>query len=101
LRDLGLAVDNVRKSVWATLSAEYADDYPSFLAKIRVRRANEICQDVLSDLYAETFAPNTSGLEVFRATLSVRPLRGDLRPQHLWARGVSSHAERTLEGRQG
>jgi hypothetical protein len=69
LRDLGLAVDNVRKSVWATLSAEYADDYPSFLAKIRVRRANEICQDVLSDLYAETFAPNTSGLEVFRATL--------------------------------
>jgi hypothetical protein len=69
MRDLGLAVDNVRKSVWATLSAEYSDDYPSFLAKMRVRRANEICQDVLSDLYAETFAPNTAGLEVFQATL--------------------------------
>lgn len=69
LRDLGLAVDNVRKSVWSTLSAEYADDFPGFLAKIRVRRANEICQDVLSDLYAETLPPNTSGLELFGATL--------------------------------
>lgn len=69
LLDLSTAVDNVRKSVWAILTAEHAEDYNAFLAKIRVRRATETCQDVLSDLYADTLTPNTPGLEVFQATL--------------------------------
>lgn len=69
LHDLGLAVDNARKSLWAVLTAAHAGEYGAFLGRIRVRRATETCEDVLADLYAETLAPNTPGLEVFRATL--------------------------------
>lgn len=69
VRDLGLAVDNIRRNVWAVLKAEHSGDYHGYLGKTRVRRATETCEDVLSDLYAETIAPNTPGLEVFHATL--------------------------------
>lgn len=69
LRDLGQAVDSVRKSAWAVLTAEHAGDYQGFLAKIRVRRAIELCQDVLTDLYAKTVTHDMPGLVVFAATL--------------------------------
>jgi hypothetical protein len=70
LRDLGQAVDNVRKSAWAVLTAEHSGDYHGFLAKIRVRRAIELCQDVLTDLYADTITPDMPGLVVLTATLT-------------------------------
>ncbi len=69
VRALGEAVDGVRNNVWAALTAEHADDYDQYLAKVRVRRAREICDDVLADLCAETISSNTPGLEVFGATL--------------------------------
>ena len=69
VRALAEAVDGVRNNVWAALTAEHADDYDQYLAKVRVRRAREICEDVLADLYAETIPSNTPGLEVFGATL--------------------------------
>ncbi len=69
LQDLGLAVDNLRKSLWAGLTSEYSHDYGAFLGRLRVRRATETCEAVLADLYAETLPPNTAGLEVFSATL--------------------------------
>ena len=70
LRDLGQAVDNVRKSAWAVLTAEHSGDYQGFLAKIRVRRAIELCQDVLTDLYSDTISPDMPGLAVLTATLT-------------------------------
>jgi hypothetical protein len=69
LRLLGLAVDNLRNNLWAILTARYTKDYEGFLARIRVRRASETCEDVLADLYAETITPNMPGLDVFHATL--------------------------------
>ncbi len=70
LQDFGLAVDNLRKSLWAGLTSEHSGDIGAFLGRIRVRRATETCEDVLADLYAETLAPNTPGIEVFSATLA-------------------------------
>ncbi len=69
LRILGLAVDNLRNNLWAVLTARYTKDYEGFLARIRVRRASETCEDVLADLYADTITPNMSGLDVYQATL--------------------------------
>ena len=63
------AVDNVRTSVWAVLSAEHSGDYQSFLSRIRVHRATETCDEILADLYAEALPPNILGLELFHATL--------------------------------
>ncbi len=69
LQDLGLAVDSLRKSLWAGLTSKHSGDYVAFLGRIRVRRAIETCEDVLADLYAETLPPNIPGFEVFSATL--------------------------------
>ncbi len=69
LQDFGLAVDNLRKSLWAGLTAKYSDDYGALLGMIRFRRATETWEDVLADLQAATLAPNTPGIEVFSATL--------------------------------
>ena len=69
VRALGAVLNGVRNKVWTALIAENADDYDQYLAKVRVRRARETCDDVLADLYAETISRNTPGLEVFGATL--------------------------------
>ncbi len=63
------AVSAVRRDIWVLLTAQHAHDIQSYTSKIRVRRAREMCEDVLADLHAETLPPNTPGLEVFRATL--------------------------------
>ncbi len=69
VRYLGLEVDNLRQSVWAVLKAQNAGDLAGFIGRVRIRRANELCQDVLADLYADTVPPNMPGIRVFTATL--------------------------------
>ena len=69
VRDLGLAVDDLRRGVWATLTSRHSGNYQDFLARIRIRRATECCEEVLADLHAETVTLNTPGLPVFHATL--------------------------------
>jgi len=69
VRDLGLAVDDLRRSVWAVLTTRHSGNYEDFLARIRVRRARECCEDVLADLHAETVTRDTPGLPVLHATL--------------------------------
>ncbi len=69
VRALGTALNGVRTNVWAVLTAEHADDYDQYLAKVRVRRARETCEEVLADLYADTIPLNMPGLEVFGVTL--------------------------------
>ncbi len=64
------AVESVRGSVWVVLTDRQDGQYEQFLARMQVRRATEICDDVLSDLVAETLPKNTVGLAVFQATLS-------------------------------
>ncbi len=69
LRAIEQAVSAVRRDIWVLLTAQHAHDIQSYTNKIRVRRATEICEDVLADLHAETLPPNTPGFEVFYATL--------------------------------
>jgi hypothetical protein len=69
VRDLSMAVDNLRRSVWAVLTTRHSGNYEDFLARIRVRRAKECCEDVLADLHAETVTRDTTGMPVFHATL--------------------------------
>jgi hypothetical protein len=69
VRDLGLAVGNVRRSTWAVLTSAHSDNYENFLARLRVRRATETCEEVLSDLYADTVPATAPGLDLFQAAL--------------------------------
>lgn len=69
VRDLSRAVDGVRRSVWAVLEAQHTRDYASFLSRVRVRRATEVCEEVLADLSAEAVPRTTPGAEIFRGTL--------------------------------
>ncbi len=69
VRAVEKAVSTLRSNIWILLSAQHADDYQSYVGRIRVRRATELCEDILADLHAETLLPQTPGLRVFHATL--------------------------------
>lgn len=43
-------VDNVRTSLLAVLTAAHSDNYAAFIGRFRVRRAVQICQNVLADV---------------------------------------------------
>lgn len=68
--DLKRSVDDLRRGVWAILTTRHSGNYEDFLARIRVRRATESCEDVLAELYAETLTADTPGLFSLYATLS-------------------------------
>jgi hypothetical protein len=69
VKDLGHAVDNLRTGVWVALRARHAGEPDELLARMRVRRAIDTCEEVLADLYAETLTAATPGFFVFHATL--------------------------------
>ncbi|MBE0594272.1 MAG: hypothetical protein IH616_17935 [Gemmatimonadales bacterium] len=69
VKDLGHAVDNLRTSVWVALRARHAGEQDELLARMRVRRAIDTCEEVLADIYAETLTAETPGFFVFHATL--------------------------------
>jgi hypothetical protein len=50
LEDLKAAVDNLRTSVWAVLSASRSSNYPGFITRFRLRRTIDILKQVLGDL---------------------------------------------------
>lgn len=50
LEDFKATVDSIRTSVLAMVTAENPADYDSFIRKYRLRRAAQICQNVLSGL---------------------------------------------------
>jgi hypothetical protein len=54
LADLKSAIDDARLRVWAALSAGRAADAEAVLLRFRLRRATEICSNVLRDLHTET-----------------------------------------------
>ena len=69
IRDLSLTVDQLRQSIWAVLTAEFAGDLAGFLGRIRVRRGNTLLKAVLADMYAEAVPRNMPGITEFRDTL--------------------------------
>ncbi len=69
IRDLALSVDQLRQSVWAVLTAEFAGDLAGFIGRIRVRRANALLKGVLTDVYAGAVQRNMAELTNLRNTL--------------------------------
>jgi hypothetical protein len=58
LADLKSAIDDARLRVWAALSATGAADAEAVLLRFRLRRATEICTNMLRDLQGETLGQN-------------------------------------------
>lgn len=69
LQAIEQAVSAVRRDLWALLGARHADNAQKYTDRIRVRRATEMCEDVLADLHAQTLPHSTPGFAVFEATL--------------------------------
>jgi len=69
VRDLALMVDQLRQSVWAVLTAEFAGDLAGYIGRTRVRRANTILNGVLADVSAGAVSRNMPGLTDFIAAL--------------------------------
>ena len=69
IRDLALMVDELRQSIWAVLTAEFAGDLAGFVGRIRVRRANALLEGVLADVHAGAMPQNMPGLTEFRDAL--------------------------------
>ena len=82
VRAVEQAVSEVRANMWLLLTAEHADDYDSYLGKIRVRRAAEACEDILADLHAGTIPRHVAGTlrRVCTASEALRSMEGE------WAR---------------
>lgn len=75
LEDLKAAVDNLRTSVWAVLSASRSSNYPGFIARFRLRRGIDILRQVLGDLDSETgkvLHPEHSEMQILMKQLADR-----------------------------
>ncbi len=69
MRDLGTAVDGLRGSIWGILQDAHGGDQQDYLATVRVRRATEICGQLLEDLHTGVLRPDLEGYEMLRASL--------------------------------
>jgi hypothetical protein len=75
LEDLKGAVDNLRTSVWAVLSASRSANYPAFITRFRLRRGIDILRTILADLESETgriLHPEHSELQILIQQLNDR-----------------------------
>ncbi len=83
LEDLKRAVDNIRRTVWALITAaESPDKYELILARFRLNRAMELCQQVVLDINA-SFIPIDSA---------------ELRRFHVTMKGTVDRVERLMKG---
>ncbi len=77
LEDFKAAVDHIRLSVWAMLTAAQSDDpdgparidTKEFVARFRLSRADQICREVLADIAAGLIRPGSPDLNGLHATL--------------------------------
>ncbi len=60
--DVKMAVDDLRRSVWAVLTTLQVGDAEQYLNDVRIRRAREICQSVLDDVARTTSAAGAEEL---------------------------------------
>ena len=65
--DIGLAVDDLRRSLWAVLTTAHTADADAYLSETRVRRTYDVCSDILADVYTGGLNPHDAGLGEFRA----------------------------------
>ena len=70
LEDLKRAVDHIRTTVWALITAaESPDNYEVVLARFRLNRAMELCQQVVLDINASFIPIESSELRRFHVTM--------------------------------
>jgi hypothetical protein len=69
LEDFKVTVDSARTSVLALLTAKDSGDYYAFVRKYRLRRAGQICQNVLSGIIDGTIDATTPGLDQLLITV--------------------------------
>ena len=75
LEDLKGAVDNLRTSVWAVLSASRTANYPGFITRFRLRRSIDILKTILADLDSDSgriLHPEHSELQILMQQLNER-----------------------------
>lgn len=75
LEDLKRAVDNLRTSVWAVLSASRTNNYPGFIARFRLRRGIDTLKGILAECDTEggsTLHPEHSELQIMMEQLNER-----------------------------
>lgn len=73
LQDFKSAVDSVRLSVWAVLTAAQSTDYQQakiVVARFRTRRLAELCRNVLEDISKENIPADSPELEELEGVLS-------------------------------
>ena len=68
--DVELAVDDLRRSLWGALTTTFAKDAEEYVVDMRVRRANEMLQDVLADLLTGGLTVRAIGMEELRVVTS-------------------------------
>ncbi|MFQ5777618.1 MAG: hypothetical protein ACE5IP_06385 [Terriglobia bacterium] len=72
LKDFKMAVDHARMTVWAVLSTAQTDQHKviaSAIARFRLRRMVEMCQQTITDLKRGEIDQATPELPLFQATL--------------------------------
>ena len=83
LVDLRKAVDNTRQTVWALLTAaEAPDEYEVVIARFRLNRAMELCQQVVLDINASFIPIDSAELHRF----------------HVIMKGTMDRVERLMKG---
>ncbi len=68
--DVGLAVDDLRRSLWGALTTTFTTDAEEYLVTMRVRRASEMLHDLLADLYTGALSMRAPGTDELRAATS-------------------------------
>ena len=66
--DVGLAVDDLRRSLWGALTTSFAADAEDYLIAMRIRRANEMLNDALADLHTGAMSMHAPEADELRRT---------------------------------
>ncbi|MDH3369053.1 MAG: hypothetical protein OEO17_14530 [Gemmatimonadota bacterium] len=69
LEDFKASLDGVRTTLMAILTAESPADYQAFVRRFRLRRAAQVCQNVLFGVLDGSITPETTGFDRLQSTV--------------------------------
>ena len=69
LEDFKATLDGVRTTLMAILTAESPADYQAFVRRFRLRRAAQVCQNVLFGVLDGSITPQTPGFDRLQAAV--------------------------------
>lgn len=77
LADFKSAIDDARLRLWAVISVAGSSDPEALLLRFRLRRASEICRNVIADLDSRTLGQHQRELVELRETAREMVVRLD------------------------